>query len=78
MNCSVCGRESMWLESIGKSHVCHKCLSKNKLIGKIVRTHINSFHHLLKKTNIQTYKELMSLEKKDILQHVKLGKVLNT
>ncbi|MCF7861046.1 hypothetical protein K9M79_02285 [Candidatus Woesearchaeota archaeon] len=78
MNCNECGKESMWLESVGRNLICHKCLSKNKLIGQLVRTHIDSFHHLVKKSKITSYDKLMKLDKSDILKHVKLGRVLNT
>ncbi len=78
MNCDACSKETMWLEKIGQEFICHKCINKSKLMGKILRTHTNSFQFLLKKLKIKDYKQLMEIDKKQVLQYVNLGKVLNT
>ncbi len=66
MKCDNCKKESHWLEIIGSNFICHKCINKSKIMGLILRTHTDTFKHILKKLNIQNYEALMKLEREDI------------
>jgi len=74
MKCDNCKKESQWLEIIGSSFICHKCLNKHKIIGLILRTHVNTFKYIVKKLNIANYEALMNLKREDIEKVVDLKK----
>lgn len=66
MKCDVCKKESQWLEIIGSSVVCHKCISKHKIMGLILRTHIDTFTFLVRKLKIENYEGFMNVSRKEI------------
>ncbi len=74
MRCDNCKKDIQWLDMIGVDFVCKKCINKNKLIGLVHRTHINTFKEILKKLKIKNYEELMSLTRPDIEAVVNLRK----
>ena len=74
MKCDICKKESQWLEFIGSSFVCHKCISKHKIMSLILRTHMDTFTFLLKKLKIKNYEELMNVSRKEIEEVTDLKK----
>lgn len=66
MKCDNCKKESKWLEIIGSNLICHKCISKNKVIGLILRTHMDTFHFIIRKLKPQNYSDLMKISKEDV------------
>jgi hypothetical protein len=66
MNCDHCKREDAWLEIIGKSLICKKCIQKHKEMGLVYRTHIDTFQFLLRKLHPQDYAGYMNITRKDI------------
>lgn len=66
MKCDNCGKECQWLEIIGPSYICHKCVSKNKVMGLVLRTHMDTFRFIIRKLKIKSYSELMKVSKKDV------------
>lgn len=78
MICDVCKKEKPWLEFIGKDLVCHSCIQKaNPLLGKILRTHMDSFNRIMKKKEIKNFKEFVKLKKDDIKDIVNISRALN-
>jgi len=78
MKCDVCKKESQWLEVIGKDFVCHACIQKgNKLLGAILRTHMDSFNRIVKKKSPADFEELKKLTKDDIKDIVNVSHALN-
>jgi len=75
MKCDICKKESQWLEFIGPSFVCHKCISRHKIMGLILRTHIDTFKFLLRKLNIKNYEGLMNVSQKEIEEAARKIKV---
>ncbi len=76
MKCDICSKESHWLESIGPEFVCRKCISKHKLIGLILRTHMDTFRFIIRKLNIDSYEKLTETANAEIENIVDL-KILN-
>jgi len=74
MKCTSCKKEDPWLEVIGSDFLCKKCINKNKLMGLIFRTHIDTFQFLLRKTEPKNYEEFMAITRKDIEKLVNLKK----
>jgi len=66
MKCENCLKESQWLEGIGSSYICHKCIKKHKDMGLILRTHMDTFRFLIRKLKINNYEDLMSLKREEI------------
>ncbi|MFT4297952.1 MAG: hypothetical protein ACMXX5_02060 [Candidatus Woesearchaeota archaeon] len=67
MNCDICHKQKQWLEVIGKNFVCHTCIQReNKLLGAILRTHMDSFNRVIKKKNIADFEQFKKLTKEDI------------
>ncbi len=66
MKCENCKKESQWLEIIGKVFICHKCISKHKILGLILRTHMDTFNFLIKKLKINNYEGLMNVKREEI------------
>jgi len=66
MRCDNCRKESQWLEIIGPKYFCHKCISKNKVLGLILRTHIDTFHFIIRKLKPKNYSDLMKISKQDV------------
>jgi len=78
MECDICHKESQWLEVIGKDFVCHSCIQKeNKLLGKILRTHMDSFLRVLKKKKVADFEEFKKLTRDDIKDAIDVSKALN-
>lgn len=61
MKCDQCKVESSWLECIGKYFICHKCINKSKLMGLILRTHMDTFRFIVRKLKIKSYDELLAV-----------------
>lgn len=74
MKCDNCKKENQWLEIIGSNFICHKCISKSKIMGLILRTHADTFKHIVKKFNIKDYESLMKLKREDIEKVIDLKK----
>ena len=72
MKCDNCKKEQTWLEMIGSYYICHKCISKNKILGLVLRTKMDSFSFLLKKLKIVDYAGLIAVSKKDVEKYVDL------
>lgn len=76
MKCDICKKESTWLEFVGSDMVCNKCINKNKVMGNVLRTHVNTFRFLIKKMKIENYEDLMKITKKEAWKYADLS-VLN-
>lgn len=78
MNCDICKKEKPWLEVIGSNFVCHACIQReNPLLGKILRTHMDSFNRIMKKKEIKNFEEFKKLTRDDIKDIVNLSHALN-
>jgi hypothetical protein len=78
MDCDICKKDKPWVEMIGKNMVCHSCIQKaNPFIGSILRTHMDSFHRIMKKKNIQTFEDFKKLKREDIKDVVDVSHALN-
>ena len=78
MLCDICKKDKPWLEVIGKDFVCHSCIQKaSPLLGKILRTHMDSFHRILKKKKISNLEEFKKLTKDDIKDIINVSHALN-
>jgi hypothetical protein len=74
MQCTNCKKESQWLEVIGSDFICKKCVNKHKIMGLIFRTHIDTFHFLIRKVQPQNYMDFMKIDRKSIEKLVNLKK----
>ncbi len=74
MKCENCKKESQWLEMIGTDFVCHKCIGKHKIMGLILRTHIDTFKFLVRNLKISNYQELIKVSQKEIEKAADLKK----
>lgn len=74
MKCDNCKKESQWLEIIGSDFICHKCINKHKIMGLVLRTHINTFRIIIKKLNVKNYQEFMNLKREQIEKSANLKK----
>ncbi len=74
MKCTNCKKENQWLEIIGSDFICKKCVNKNKIIGLVYRTHIDTFHFLLRKIEPKNYQEFMGITRKQVEKLVNLKK----
>ena len=72
MECGNCKKESQWLGIVGSDFVCHKCIGKNKIMGLILRTHMDTFNLLVRKLKINNYKELIEVRREEIEKVVDL------
>ena len=66
MKCKNCKKESQWLEIVGSDFVCRKCIGKNKILGLILRTHMDTFNFLVRNLKIKNYEELMNIRREEI------------
>lgn len=81
MKCDNCGKEENWLEIIGSNFICKKCINKHKIMGLLLRTHVNTFQYALNQLKIKNYDELMKISRKqleDIINFRKIGIKLET
>ena len=74
MKCTNCKKEDPWLEVVKTDFICKKCINKNKLMGLIYRTHIDTFQFLIRKVDPQNYKDFMKIDRKQIEKLVNLKK----
>ncbi len=74
MKCTNCKKESQWLEVIGSDLICKKCVNKHKIMGLIFRTHIDTFHFLLRKLTPKNYEKFMEITRKQVENLVNLKK----
>lgn len=74
MKCSNCKKEEQWLEVIGNDFICKKCVNKHRIMGLIYRTHIDTFHFLVRKLKPNNYEEFMAVTRKQIESSVNLKK----
>ena len=74
MKCSNCKKEEQWLEVIGQDFICKKCINKNKIMGLVYRTHIDTFNFLIRKLKLKNYQEFMAITRKQIEELVNLKK----
>ena len=74
MKCENCKKESQWLEIIGSDYVCRKCIGKHKIMGLILRTHMDTFNFLVRNLKINSYKELIQVSREEIEKVVELKK----
>ena len=72
MKCENCKKESQWLEIVGSDFVCRKCIGKHKIMGLILRTHMDTFNLLVRKLKIKNYKELIKVRQEEIEKAVDL------
>lgn len=81
MRCDNCGKEETWIEVIGSDFICRKCVSKHKIMGLLLRTHINTFEFVLRRLKIKNYQEFMQITRKqleEIIDFRKIGAKLKT
>lgn len=74
MKCTNCKKEEQWLEIIGSDLICKKCINKHKIMGLIFRTHIDTFHFLLRKLTPKNYQDFMGITRKQVENLVNLKK----
>ena len=74
MKCTNCKKESPWLEIMDSEFICRKCINKHKIMGLIYRTHIDTFHFLLRKIQPENYEEFMAITRKQVEKLVNLKK----
>ena len=72
MECGNCRKESQWLEIIGSDFICHNCIGKHKILGLILRTHMDTFSLLVRKLKIKNYEELIKVRQEEIEKAVDL------
>ena len=75
MKCDSCKKEIQWLEMIGTEFICHRCITKNKLMGLILRTHMDSFSRLIKKLKVSNYEDLLKITREQIEAVVDLKQI---
>lgn len=81
MKCDNCGKEETWIEMIGSNFICRKCVNKHKIMGLILRTHINTFQFVIKKLKVKNYDEFMKISRKqleEIIDFKRIGIKLET
>ena len=74
MKCENCKKESQWLEIVGSDFVCRKCIGKHKIMGLILRTHMDTFNFLVRNLKIKNYEELIKVRQEEIEKVVDLKK----
>ena len=66
MQCDNCKKDIQWLEVIGPQFICHKCINKSRLMGLILRTHMDTFRFLVKKLDVKDYDGLMAVTREQV------------
>jgi hypothetical protein len=66
MKCDNCKKEDPWLEIIGPNFICKRCVKKHKEMGLVYRTHIDTFHFLLRHIKPKDYTEYLNITRKQI------------
>ena len=64
MKCNSCKKEDQWLEGIGGDFICKKCIHKNKIMGLVYKTHIDTFNFLVRQLKPSNYEEFMKITRK--------------
>ena len=59
---------------IGVDFICRKCVNKQKIMGLIYRTHIDTFHFLIRSISPKDYGEFMEITRKKVESLVNLKK----
>jgi len=75
MKCDNCGNEATWMEMIGSDFICRKCVQKHKIMGLLLRTHMNSFQFALKKLKIKNYAEFMEITREQLEEIINFKKI---
>ncbi|MBR9699069.1 hypothetical protein GOV09_01270 [Candidatus Woesearchaeota archaeon] len=74
MNCDNCKKEDPWLEIIGKNFICKRCVQQHKEMGLVYRTHIDTFHFLIRKLKPEDFEAYMDITREQIEEHADLKK----
>ncbi|MBW2975721.1 hypothetical protein KY366_08435 [Candidatus Woesearchaeota archaeon] len=74
MQCTNCKKEDPWLEMIGSDLICKRCINKNRVMGIIFRTHIDTFHFVLRKMGPKNYQDFLGITRKEVEKLVNLKK----
>jgi len=74
MKCDNCKTEDPWLEIIGKNFICKKCVNKHKEMGLVYRTHIDTFHFLIRNLKPEDYDAYMKITRQQIEEKANLKK----
>ncbi|MCK5283842.1 MAG: hypothetical protein KAK00_10675 [Nanoarchaeota archaeon] len=74
MKCDNCKKEDQWLEIIGKNFICKRCVRKHKEMGLVYRTHIETFHFLIRNIKPEDYEAYMKITRKQIEELADLKK----
>jgi len=59
---------------MGDDFICKKCINKNKIMGLVFRTHVDTFQFLLRQITPKNYSEFMEIDRKKIESLVNLKK----
>ncbi len=81
MKCDNCGKEETWIEVVGSEFICRKCIRKHKIMGLLLRTHMNTFQFVLRKLKINNYHKFMKITRtqlEEIVDFRKIGVKLDT
>ena len=74
MKCDNCKKEDPWLVIIGKNFICKHCLQKHKEMGLVYRTHVDTFHFLIRKLKPLDFENYLKITRKDIEENADLKK----
>ena len=74
MKCENCQKEDQWLEIIGENFICKKCCCKHKEMALILRTHIDTFHFLIRNLKPKNYEEYLKITRQAIEDKADLKK----
>lgn len=74
MKCTNCKKENQWLEIIGSDLICKNCVGKNKIMGLVYRTHIDTFHFIIRQVRPKSYEEFLNITRKQVEKLVDLKK----
>jgi len=72
MKCDNCKKESQWLEIIGSNFICKRCISKHKILGLVIRTHMDTFRFIIRRLKPKNYEEMMRITKEQVEEIVNL------
>jgi hypothetical protein len=74
MKCDNCKKEDPWLEIIGSNFICKRCCQKHKEMGLVYRTHIDTFHFLIRRLKPVNYAEFLNISREQIEKTADLKK----
>ncbi|MBT3464659.1 hypothetical protein HOD20_07180 [archaeon] len=66
MDCSICGKQSLWLHFIGKDNVCVKCIAKNTVFKDIKTKDESRLKKALRVFDISCFEDLKNLKYSDV------------